>query len=45
MRTTTIANHINRLVLIQIHEEINAKPEKMLNLFAKQNSRRQQFCK
>ncbi|XP_060845256.1 52 kDa repressor of the inhibitor of the protein kinase-like [Rhopalosiphum padi] len=44
LRTTMEENRLNGLSLLNIHYQIDIKPEEVIDLFAKQHSRRLQFC-
>jgi len=44
LRTTMGENRLNGLSLLNIHHHIDIKPEEVIDLFAKQHSRRLQFC-
>lgn len=44
LRTTMEETRLNGLSLLNIHYQIDIKPEEVIDLFAKQHSRRLQFC-
>jgi len=44
LRTTMGENRLNGLSLLNIHHQIDIKPEDVIHLFAKQHLRRLQFC-